>query len=66
MPKFINITDIDGDVHLVNTEQLCSCNIEKIVSELYLCTLTFCDNSSSFYLEEEDAISVFNLLGATT
>lgn len=66
MPKFINITDIDGDVHLVNTEQLCSCDIAKRGNELYLCTLTFCDNSSSFYLEEEDAISIFNLLGTTT
>lgn len=66
MPKFINITDADGDVHLINTEQLCFCDIEKRCKELYLCTMTFCDNITSFYLEKEDAVRVFDLFARAT
>lgn len=66
MPNFIKITDIDGDVHLINTKQLCFCDIEKRGNELYMCTLTFCDNISSFYLNEADAIGVFDMFVEAT
>lgn len=55
MPNFIQIKDIDGDIHLCNLSQLCSCTLERREQERYFCTMQFCDNISTFYVTRKQA-----------
>lgn len=52
MTTFLNITDLDGDVHLINVGQLRCCDIEQRSRDTFQCTLNFCDNTSVFYLNK--------------